>query len=76
MTAPADNTTDLKLYAQCMEQLRERLDAVIWLFHTATFLKIEPFFITELIFVQFRKTLELLAFALLIATRRILRGSR
>jgi hypothetical protein len=53
--------TTQEIYADCMVQLRERLDCIDWLVTTATFIKGEHFFVTELVFVQLRKALELLA---------------
>jgi hypothetical protein len=54
---------DSQLYLKCMIQIRERLDTVLWLNSSMNFLHIAPFFASELIFVQFRKALELVAFA-------------
>ena len=54
---------DSQLYMECMIQIRERLDIVLWITSSLNILKIEPFFAAELIFIQFRKALELIAFA-------------
>jgi hypothetical protein len=62
---------DSSLYMKSMIQIRERLDTVMWLFASVNFLKHEAFFSTELIFLQFRKLLELLAFASLTVNKEL-----
>jgi hypothetical protein len=68
MTADATGPEN-KIYVDCMIQLRERLECIEWLQSTAAFIRGDHFFLTELIFLQFRKTLELLALASLAAHR-------
>lgn len=62
----ADNV----VYANCMDKVRQRINAVRWLVATARSFQSEHFLITEGVFVQFRKTLELIAFASLSAHRK------
>ncbi|MGH9346486.1 MAG: hypothetical protein ACRD26_04385 [Vicinamibacterales bacterium] len=52
-----------------MDKVRQRINAVRWLVMTARAFQADHFLITEGVFVQFRKTLELIAFASLSAHR-------
>ncbi len=62
----ADNV----VYANCMAKVRQRIAALRWLVATARSFQTDHFLITEGVFVQFRKTLELITFASLSAHRR------
>ncbi len=53
-----------------MDRVRQRITAVRWLVTTARSFRSEHFPVTEGVFVQFRKTLELIAFAPLSAHRK------
>jgi hypothetical protein len=64
---PEEPTSDRGTYCNCMDKVRQRLAAIKWLVATAKQFKSEHFVITEAIFVQFRKILELIAFASLAA---------
>jgi hypothetical protein len=61
--------TDDKIYADCMAEVRQRLDTIKWTVAGCRVAQHEPFFSIELIFLQFRKVLELIAFASLTANR-------
>ncbi len=56
-----------KIYAECMVQIRQRIDLACSLVASVRLKKRESFDSTELIFVQFRKSLELIALASLTA---------
>jgi hypothetical protein len=61
---------DARRYSQCMTDIRSRVDATEWLILTVPlFDKTRRFVLEDAIFVQFRKTLELIAFASLSAHR-------
>ena len=50
---------EIQIYANCMEKVRQRVGVIIWAIQTVRTLGVEHFMWTELIFVQFRKILEL-----------------
>ena len=64
---PDDPTSDRVTYCNCMDKVRQRLAAIKWLVATSKHFKSEHFILTESVFVQFRKILELIAFASLAA---------
>jgi len=66
----SDPRADNVVYANCMEKVRQRVSTIHWLVATARSFRTEHFLITESVFVQFRKTLELIAFASLSAHRK------
>lgn len=60
---------DIQVYATCMEKVRQRIGAVKWLV-AGVYLRQQEFFLdVEMISLQLRKTLELIAFASLSANR-------
>src|SRR5690349_16787754 len=70
-TSSSPRESDNVVYANCMEKVRQRVNAVRWLVMTARALQVDHFLITEGVFVQFRKILELIAFASLSAHREL-----
>jgi hypothetical protein len=60
MSVPAPRIDDARIYAHCMDEVKERL-ALIQRLIRENPLGGNPTFTTELIFVQFRKVLELIA---------------
>ena len=67
--SPEPNLADATTYANCMNEVRQRLGVVKWLVTGNRLVNSEFFFTTELIFLQLRKTLELIAFGSLTAHR-------
>jgi hypothetical protein len=66
--APA-KLSDIQTYANCMEKVRQRISAIRWLVYGVRLRQQEFFLEIEMIFLQLRKTLELIAFASLSANR-------
>jgi hypothetical protein len=65
------------IYGKCMEKVRQRIAAVRWLCGTDRPLGNHTMLTEELVFVQFRKILELIAYSSLTANREKVRsGSR
>lgn len=66
---PEDPQSDRSTYANCMDKVRQRIAAIKWLIATAKHFQSQHFILAEAIFVQFRKILELIAFASLTANK-------
>jgi hypothetical protein len=60
---------EIQIYANCMDKVRQRVGVIIWAVQTVRTLGAEHFMWTELIFIQFRKILELIAFSSLTANK-------
>ena len=61
--------SDIQIYSNCMANVRQRIVAVKWLVAVVQLRQQEFFLDVEMIFLQLRKTLELIAFASLSANR-------
>lgn len=60
---------EMKIYVRCMTEIRQRIGAIRWAVINVELMEKESFVFAEVVFIQFRKILELVAFASLTANR-------
>ena len=61
--------SDIDIYARCMKKVKQRIGIIRWLLRDDPLGKGKSMLSTELLFVQFRKALELIAFSSLTANK-------
>lgn len=66
---PPDPASDRTTYANCMKKVQQRIAAIKWLVETAKQFESQHFILVESIFIQFRKILELIAYASISANK-------
>lgn len=69
MESNEPNLGDGVIYCNCMDEIKRRINVIRWQVNTVRVTRQESVFATELIFVQFRKILELIAFASLTSNK-------